>query len=169
MNRPDLSNVRHDVVELIVSQAGTLIDAQVGYASAQDTRSNSLLTASGTLAGVAAGFSVNNAGKHNAVAVAAAIGALGFAFVAALLLWSLKSRGFHARGWHPRDFEADIQEGKGVEAIWKEIAQDLEFRLRHNKAILDHRGKIYNFAAVGFVLVPVVALVVGLVVASPSG
>ena len=163
MINPNLSSAPDTVRKIILDQASSRLESQCAFAASQDSRAVTLISASASLAAASAGIAIAAAsGDRLALAWAASVATIGFVVTAGASLYSLRSRGFHSKGWYPHDFLDDLAAGKDAAAIETDIIEDLEIRLRHNAKVLSERGRVFNLAAIVIALTPICALVAGL-------
>ncbi len=68
---------------------------------------------------------------------------------------SARAHEFHASGYRPTDFLADIRDQKSIAATQAEIASDYETRLAFNSQVLRTRGQLADEAMDQMWLVPI--------------
>jgi len=166
MTPPEFAAATEVVRKLIYEQAASRLESQVAFATTHDSRATTLVSWSASLGAASAGFSIKAISDHALpLAWAAGLAAAGFTLAACLSLLSVRSRGFHAKGWYPHDFLEDLKSSKPANEIEADIIEDTETRLRHNARILEVRGRFFNAAVVTVGATPLVAFILGLVLA----
>lgn len=165
MTRDQLLSAPDGIVKIIVTQGEKRLEGQVAFAAVQDARGGSLVSASVALAAAAVGVAMAGLtlkGLASPITVGAIAGGLGFSVSSFLGLWASRACNFHAAGWYPNDFAADVAERRPVAELEVDFALDLQSRLSENMTALVRRGDFYNAATYVLLATPILALVAGL-------
>jgi hypothetical protein len=130
----DLAGATESTLKLVVEESDKRLAAQVQVMLAVDSRSNSLLSVSATLASAAFGVAAAQvSGKGLSPLVVGAAGLSATALAAAFFAISaLRPRALHTAGWSPVRFKGDIEKGKSATAILAEMAAHNQSKINEN-------------------------------------
>ena len=166
MTRDQLLDAKPGIVALIRDQAEKRLDAQCGFAVAQDAKGSALLTAATSLAAASAAVCAAGLALDNdllPLLVGTGLATIGFTLAGGLAVWALRSEGFHAVGWYPQDFADDLAQKLPAETIEADFVIALQSRLAENKAVLERRGNRLNSSSYLLFGSPLAAAVVAMV------
>lgn len=162
MTRDQLLKAKLGIVALIREQGEKRLENQCTFMDALDAKGGALLTAGASLAAAATAVA-SGAAALDTPAVPVMWGggaaAVGFTLSALLAVLSQKSSGFHSVGWYPQDFAADIAEELSREEVEADFVVALQERLSENKAVLERRGDLQDWASYALAASPVLALI----------
>lgn len=141
---------------MILTHAEARLADQLRFAEAADTRASIYTGIGAALASAGVGLFAASLEKANLpLALGGIVAAIGFSVAARKAMQSARAHEFHASGYRPTDFLADIRDQKSIAATQAEIASDYETRLAFNSQVLRTRGKLADEAMDQMWLVPI--------------
>lgn len=162
MTRDQLLKAKAGIVALIREQGEKRLENQCAFMDAQDNKGGALLTGATALAAAAVAVASGAAALVDSASpliVGGAVAAVGFSLSSALSVISLRSTGFHAVGWYPNDFAADLENGHSSEEVEADFVLALQERLSENRKVLDRRGDLQDWASYLLLATPLAALI----------
>ncbi|MEK7996673.1 MAG: hypothetical protein AAB403_22955 [Planctomycetota bacterium] len=165
----DWTNADKEMVNRIIDEGQTYLDAQLRLATSADGRAAALagmLTAAATalMAGLIALTIASQIKLQDKYPIffGGGLAAALFLLAAALCIWALVPIGFYLPGNEPKSWFGDIETKKQLADALGEEAQYIQEKIEENRAAIDLNAKKFRAAAILAIVAPTTGVLVWL-------